>query len=541
MEDESKTALLDGLEGNGRLALAIKHERRSRPGRICILIGLFACITLAIVAAFTSHSRRRKSDLARLIDNGHVFSGPFSRFGEMEELEAKYRKLNMVTVWNNDRISSHMRHFLYSVAQNNETVDLLFINRRLAESDSCINFEDAGIDVVSKSNIKIICMGPQEWKERHVDFLCSKSGWSCSAAQRAQVFSQLGQTFYDARNYDLRPLQGYVYQDLFEHQRPLWSWVDSDMILGRMELFPLNIAAKLSVVSAQPGTTRNSFMQGQFCVFNLEDPTLSSIWKHMKELQTPEAFSNFLQSGKTSLGSEEHTWSTVYFGLREQDAGRLLDYANIAEFHGDDFWPYFLEESAFVISGRDMLMVDHFESREVIERLLSQSNNLVDDNVRNAGWTKGVDGSELMINDPTLSQEAALAIIRAPPEEKSSVKLETVYYDYNIKDEVWMQLNVPDRFFRGYWSKLRASFVHFKEHKDQYLFQRLEVDKRPRGFDRKLWKHHLTQKHEKEFGLPDFDLTDQYVLVYHKKGLYVFEKGVNREVDVFSRVYSSKP
>ena len=82
---------------------------------------------------------------------------------------------------------------------------------------------------------------------------------------------------------------------------------------------------------------------------------------------------------------------------------------------------------------------------------------------------------------------------------------------------------------------MRASLVHFKEQQAGHLLRRLEKDKRPRGYERKLFKHHLKSKSMKWFELPPFEITEDLVLRYNSDFVEVFKMGPSRNETLFYR------
>ena len=105
---------------------------------------------------------------------------------------------------------------------NADVVDLLLLNRAGPEGE-CLDLANAGTDLSWASNIKLVCMDFEEWTKWHVDFLCGDDGWSCNETQREEVTREF-QSNKDVRNIHWRPLQDYVFRDLFMHREsPYWA------------------------------------------------------------------------------------------------------------------------------------------------------------------------------------------------------------------------------------------------------------------------------------------------------------------------------
>jgi hypothetical protein len=203
------------------------------------------------------------------------FSGPFARFPTISALHERQRRMTIVGAWNDDTTPAYLHHFFYSIQLNADVVDLLLNNRRLTNDSRCADFEKANMNITWGGNIKVHCMDNQEWKRRHVDFMCSSEyGWNCNATEYKDVTEEYQQR-KDEHNYNWRPFRGYAFRDLFANQNnPFWAWLNHDLYVGNFARYPFNILSQLSILTANSRVPERFFMAGQLIAFNLDDPAL---------------------------------------------------------------------------------------------------------------------------------------------------------------------------------------------------------------------------------------------------------------------------
>ena len=80
---------------------------------------------------------------------------------------------------------------------------------------------------------------------------------------------------------------------------------------------------------------------------------------------------------------------------------------------------------------------------------------------------------------------------------------------------------------------MRASLVHFKEQQERFLLRRLEKDKRPRGYERKLFKYILKSKDIPWYEFPPFEITEDLVLRLNSDFVEVFRMDPSRNKTLF--------
>ena len=87
---------------------------------------------------------------------------------------------------------------------------------------------------------------------------------------------------------------------------------------------------------------------------------------------------------------------------------------------------------------------------------------------------------------------------------------------------------------------LRASLVHFKEQQGEHLLRRLEKDKRPRGYEWKLFKHLLKSERIPWYEFPPFEITEDLVLRLNSDFVEVFRMGPSRNETLYFRKEGEK-
>lgn len=441
------------------------------------------------------------------------FTGVFSKFPRISALSPQQRRLTVVGVWNGDDNPGYLRHFLHGIQLNADALDLLFINRRVPpRKNNCLDFEKANLNITWGGNIKVVCMDDADWKRRHVDFLCSKQyGWDCNSTEYKDVTKEFA-TRRDKKNYDWRPFRGYVARDLFTHpENPFWAWMDFDVVLGNFARYPFNLLSQLSFLTGDSTIPAHFFLAGQLTAFNFDDPAVGSAWKKFPPMKTPAHFTKYID-GRMPDEPEEKYWSHGYMPSDNDLPGAELSYGIYPDIHGDDYydmtWSKPNASTTYIVSGREVLLAKVSYSREDIETLIHMERSAPVDDLGSIGWTTGDDA---IVDRDILKTNCSIT----DPRFKNCV-------DYHP-----LTLSNPPA--------LRSSWVRFKGEPANTFWRRLERDTRPRGYERKLLKHHLWTKKQKWFEFPPFEITDDLVLRYNSDSTEVFRMGPTRNETLFYR------
>lgn len=435
------------------------------------------------------------------------FTGPFAKFTRISALPERQKKMTVVGAWNNDGAPAYLHQFFYSMQLNAEVLDLLLLNRRI-DNGNCLDFEKAKLNITWGGNIKVHCIDDEEWKKRHVDFMCSEEyGWNCNATEYEAVTKEY-KGRKDEKNFTWRPFRGYVFRDLIANQDlPFWAWLDFDAFVGDFRRYPFNLLSQLSLVTGNSAVPSAVFMTGQLTAFNFEDPALGSAWKKFPEMQSPAHFTQYI-AGKMPESSEERYWSLGYLSGKESLPGNELSYAIYPDIHGDDYykgeWNRRNSSQVYVVSGRSVLLVSTSYSREEIEHLIELERSEPIDDLGSIGWTTGDDA---VVDEDTIE-----------PGERRFTQHITPH-----------PLTISDP------PVLRASLVRWKGQKPGKVWRRLERDTRHRGYERKLIRHHLGLKNEKWFEFPPYAITEDMVMRYNSDMVEVFWKGESRNETLFYR------
>jgi hypothetical protein len=180
--------------------------------------------------------------------------------------------------------------------------------------------------------------------------------------------------------------------------------------------------------------------------------------------------------------SEERYWRYGYLRSVDGLPGVDLSHGILPDIYGDDYidgrWNQADAKKIFVISGRDILLVSTAFTRKHIEELILQERSEPIDDLGSVGWTTG---EHAMIDDHILLTNCSACITPHP---------------FTLSDP----------------PTLRPSYIRFKEDQPGRLWRRLEQDMRPRGYERKLMRHHLKSKKMDWFEFPPFPITEDMVL-----------------------------
>ena len=454
----------------------------------------------------------------------------------MSALPERQRRMTVVGVWNDDTFPSYLRHFFYTMQLNADSLDLLMINRRTTRESRCLDFEKEGVNITWGGNIKVQCMTDDEWQNRHVDFLCSTEyGWNCNSTERVEVMKEfLEKPNQSEANWKWRPLRGYIVRDLFLNpDNPFWAWIDDDMVLGNFARYPFNVLSQLSIVTGSSTEAYMVYLAGQLTAFNMDDEALKTAWKRFPALKSAAHFTKYLE-GRMPSSSEERYWSYGYLRSDEDLPGADLSWCVIPDINGDDYydsiWDRQDSEQIHIVSGREVLLASTSYTRKEIEALIQVERQAPIDDLGGIGWTGGEDGSANLIAQPPLSSSEAKALAITTDD---GLQISTRLHEGLVEDELlltnctgrpkWKQCVTPHPLTKTHPPLMRASLVRFKEQKRGHVLRRLEKDQRPRGYERKLLRHHLILKHKPWFKLPPFDITEDLVLRYNSDVIEVFK------------------
>jgi hypothetical protein len=485
------------------------------------------------------------------------FAGAFARFPRISDLSKSQRRMTVFAAWNGGGLPGYLRHFFYTIQLNSDALDLVMINRHIPgheKYDKCIDVEQIGLNLTWGGNIRFQCMDDEEWKRRHVDFLCSEEyGWNCSSTERDAVSKEF-QTRIDERNSNWRTIAGYVFRDLFPAQdRPFWAWLDQDMFVGNFARYPFNILSGLSILTGAYTTADPEyeliFLKGQHTAFNLKDKALGSAWKKFPSMQSVAHFTQYIQ-GQMPESHEERYWSYNYLRSDEGLPGHDLSWGVFPDLHGEDYydrqWSRKNASQTYLISGRDILLASTNYTRKEIEALIRIERNDPIDDLGGIGWTTGIDGSEWLVDQPDLSPSKAkqLALNNASSVDQTAPRIHSgIVEDTKIladcKDgrRACVEANPLTL---TYPPIMRDSLIHLKEQAPNHVLRRLELDQRPRGYERKLFKHLKDVKRERWYGWPPFEITEDLVLRFNSDSVEVFKMGRDRERTLFFRKQGEK-
>lgn len=478
------------------------------------------------------------------------YSGTFARFPAMSDTSKKYKRLTLIAQWSDDDVADYMHAFFHSVQHNADVLDLLFVNRISGPGRKCLDFAQQGMDVSWGGNIKHVCIPFDDWKERLVTFLCnSEAGWACDERQAMEVEEEVARR-PDLKGWEWKPFRGPMYRDLFIHpENPLWAWIDVDSMLGDFRHFPFNILSNVSFITFDAESAVQARLLGQLTAWNMDDIKLNSIWKRFATLQTPDHFTKAL-AGSHQQSNEEEEWGFQYLNVDQGYPGRELDFVQLADAQGDDFFDPGLDLGVadderhnlqYLISGRDLLLANKPVPRRYAEELLAAERDSVVEEHGWSGWSLGYDGSDTMLRDPNLSMEHALARHQHSDTHSGHFrgKLETIRWSKGEDGcpNAWW---IPARWRichpkQIHQPMLRSSFVHFHDHKPGFLFERQETDRRPRGYSRYLIKHTLRSKRYDWLQMPSMNISQSHVFTLQHDKLHVWKMGEQREEDLFAR------
>ncbi|KAF2106164.1 hypothetical protein BDV96DRAFT_591541 [Lophiotrema nucula] len=447
------------------------------------------------------------------------FNGAFERFPRLSELSSQQRRLSVILVWIGDDYLDYLRHILHGIQLNADSIDLLFVNRKTAVKTKCLDFEANKLNVTWGGNIKVVCMEDAEWTRRHVDVLCGKEyGWDCNSTEYDEVTKEFTSRT-DKKSCNWRPIRGWVFRDLLAHPKnPFWAWIDPDVIPGNFKRYPFNLLSQLSFLTGDSSTPGSFFMlMGQFTAFNFDDPALATAWKKFPQMKTPAHFTKYID-GKFPNEPEEKYWSHGYMPSNAGLPGDDLSWGIYPDIHGDDFfdskWAKVNASETYVISGRDILLVNTSYTREEIETLIHIERAEPIDDLGGVGWTTG-EGA--IVTEDILKTNCSTT--------NSRLK--------NCVDRHPLTISDPPVF--------RPSWIRFKDQAPNTMWRRLERDTRPRGYERKLFRHHLWSKKNDWWEFPPFEITDDLVYRYNLDQSEVWRMGATRNKTLWYRKPGETP
>lgn len=251
-------------------------------------------------------------------------------------------------------------------------------------------------------------------------------------------------------------------------------------------------------------------------------------------------------SGHMPESPEENLWSWAYLTPEKNLPGEKLSWVQFPDMQGNDMYLIYSPriESKFIFSGRNVLQIHERMTRHEMEDLvrLERRQNIDESSI--TGWTIGSDGSEYLLQNPKASHDEVIKYVQSKDATQTTSRfggiLESVpiqHGDLNCSSPRWVETEYrlchgSHNLHHSEHSLLRASVVRFKEHEPGYVMRRLEIDHRPRGYNRFLLKHHQRSKRWQGY-FPPFDITDELIMVMGEHTVEVFKMGNDREINIF--------
>jgi hypothetical protein len=202
--------------------------------------------------------------------------------------------------------------------------------------------------------------------------------------------------------------------------------------------------------------------------------------------------------------AEERYWSYGYLRTDDTLPGSELSYVIYPDIHGVDFldrkWNLRNAATVYLVSGRDVLLAGINSNRELIEGMFELDRLDPIDDLGGIGWTLGEDGSDYLLEGPTIEPAKAKELAISDAEgQYGSVQVhnglvEDKIIRYDCMPKRWSQCVPHHPLELTYPPLLRSSLVRFKEQPAGHVLRRLEKESRPRGYKRKLLKHHQSQR-----------------------------------------------
>lgn len=454
--------------------------------------------------------------------------------------------MTLLGVWSGEDFPNYLKHFFYTVQLNADTVDFLMINLLTEPNSTCLDFVEANVDATWGGNVKYHCMEESAFRRRIVDHLCSKEfGWDCDMTQYAEVINEFDRRKKERRN-DWRPLHGHALRDLFQHpENSFWAWIDLDLFVGDFRRYPLNILSQLSILTGTHEQPAPLYLPGQLTAFNFDSPGLGSAWKKFPTMYSPDHFTKHI-NGEFPKSDEEHNWSYGYLRSTDDLPGTNLSYGYYPDLQGDDYferkWSRKNADSIYVVSGRDVLLVSSKLARSEIEAVIQMERNTPIDDLGGIGWTTGQDGSSFLMREPDMGGDEAKALAIAEDRggriHQGFVESLPILYDSTCgtkKPGSLAQCIKPHPLSKSQPPLVRTSLIRLADQPPGYIFRRIEPDDRPRGYERKLIRHHLKSKSYGWWDFPPFMITEDLVLRYNSDVVEVFRMGSTRNETLYYR------
>ena len=199
---------------------------------------------------------------------------------------------------------------------------------------------------------------------------------------------------------------------------------------------------------------------------------------------------------------------------------------------------------AYIISGKEIILASESYSREEIEGLIRLERETPVDDLGGIGWTGGEDGSAYLLENPDLDPTEAKSLAVA----NASKSQDTVAIHQGIVEDVKILTTecLPDHRLEYQCVPvhplqaveppiLTSTLIRFREQKPMHMIRRLEKDHRPRGYQRKIMKHHSRVKKLPWFTFPSVDITDERVLRMSSDFIEVWKMGSTRNETLYSR------
>jgi hypothetical protein len=251
-------------------------------------------------------------------------------------------------------------------------------------------------------------------------------------------------------------------------------------------------------------------------------------------------------NGKMPESAEEYYWSYGYLNPSEGLPGSQISYGFYSGLHGDDYydggWDTPNATEVYVISGRDILLVSADYTREQIEKLIQMERNEPVDDLGSLGWTEEDEGHSTNhlaqnhnISHAELDEMVADTSFLPMSGLVENLTVRAGDCPWNWVPDEWRVCVTPHPLELTKPPLVRTTLLRLKDQPLGRIFRRVERDRRPRGHERKLIKHHLHTKYWKWYSFPPFDITDDLVLRMQSNGNEVFRMGPNRDETLFYR------
>jgi hypothetical protein len=319
--------------------------------------------------------------------------------------------------------------------------------------------------------------------------------------------------------------------------------MDLDTFAGDFRRYPFNLLSQVSILTANTEAPTTIYLGGQLTAFNLDDQDLATAWKKFPQMETPFHFTRNI-SGSMPESTEERYWSYGYLNpVKEGLPGSQLSYGYYTGLHGDDFfdgeWSKKNASEGYVISGREILLLSRNYSRKEIEDLILMERNTPVDDLGSLGWTEENPSSIAATTPSSLSPASSPSSSSSQSPYPGTTSIQNITIGPSCPqthvDPEYRLCITPHPFEVTNPPILRSTYLRLKDQPAGQILRRLDRDPRPRGYERKLLKHHLTSKHQMFYEFPPFDIAGDLVLRLQYDSIEVFRMGEKREETVWLR------